>query len=405
MKNKISQLTVRLFSKGIPENFENVVMFHGKHGFGIGFNKLGKEILNDITDTLYSDKNLSRSFTKKKLLDLFLDFFFEIFDKGILPSEPKNEVNTFITFLNTIRNSKVIVIIPIAGLNIKKKMLLPNYQLLSISNFKKEYKTKLSKQLMDEFTGKINGSIAITEDYGDNFSLIEKHKILLDEELNIIRFYIPMFWHPDYDIKIQVCNYRIMNGIICLAINGTKYKNNARIGSNRFFEIDSKRDPRDKNNIRTIINKYGYNDLVTIYKMNSQLSGMIKTVLSWTGLYTQYHPLNNRLLYIIFALEVLFTNENNNYSSITAAVGEKCSYLLGKDEKHRIDIFNFVKDLYTNRSKIVHGSSVIVGNDIILEEAYQLLFASLNMLIKIIKKNKLNSKKDISEYFIKRKFQ
>ena len=103
-------------------------------------------------------------------------------------------------------------------------------------------------------------------------------------------------------------------------------------------------------------------------------------------------------------MECLLANENN-FSSISAAIAEKCAYLIGKNQKERMDVFKLAKELYNLRSALVHGNS----NNSITEEkvwqAYDLAMAVYREITQMTVDGKISSQEELDHYIMDIKFE
>lgn len=137
---------------------------------------------------------------------------------------------------------------------------------------------------------------------------------------------------------------------------------------------------------------------------NSEFWRTLKIGYEWLGKQYDEERLENKLIYSIFALECLLANANN-FSSISAAIAEKCAYLIGKNQKERMDVFKLAKELYNLRSALVHGNS---SNSITEEkvwQAYDLAMAVYREITQMTVDGKISSQEELDHYIMDIKFE
>ena len=136
---------------------------------------------------------------------------------------------------------------------------------------------------------------------------------------------------------------------------------------------------------------------------NTKFWEALKMGYEWLGKQYDEERLQNRLIYSIFALECLLSN-STNFSSITAAVAEKCAFLIGDTKEERLRIFSTAKKLYDMRSALAHGSS---ESDITEEDSWQafgLALAVYRKVTEMLTSNIISSQKDLDSFVLEKKF-
>lgn len=83
----------------------------------------------------------------------------------------------------------------------------------------------------------------------------------------------------------------------------------------------------------------------------TKLENKIIDSLVWLGESVRESDNIHKLLKLIISLEVLLIEEEYNKKSL---LGERCAFLLEKEYKKRLEIINFVEEMYRIRNKTVH---------------------------------------------------
>ena len=167
------------------------------------------------------------------------------------------------------------------------------------------------------------------------------------------------------------------------------------------LDIDSKGTPSSMS-FREFLEKRMH--FQSIVAGNTNFWKTIKMGYEWLGKQYDEESLQNKLIYSIFALECLLSN-STNFSSITAAVAEKCAFLIGDTKEERLTIFSAAKKLYNLRSALAHGSS---ETNITEENTWQALGLALAVYRKVTEmlvSNIISSQEDLDSFILDKKFE
>lgn len=177
-------------------------------------------------------------------------------------------------------------------------------------------------------------------------------------------------------------DYSIVSNLMPLDLDAQRY------GRGSFREI--------------LTNEMNFNQIIL---GNSDLWNRVNIAFEWLG--KQYDEENdeNKMIYSIFALECLLNSNTENFSSITAAVAEKCAYLLGTNKEERGSIFNDAKSFYRIRSALVHSSNKEGVNKELVDKSYGMAIGVLFKVVDLILNNHLDSLKKIDDYIMDLKFK
>lgn len=385
----------------------NMIMRRGK---AIFVNPIGNDLLVKILNLIRNELKIKTQISTKQLEKYFVDDFFYLFlDSKKSDAEIIKKLNTFLSKIKILLEKKFTIAIPISGLVVKKDFQILNYKIITKNKFRKLYKNVFSHPDLKKEYANINergDSIAIIDDFGDLATLREKHLLEVDQALDLVRLYIPQFWHHIYEVQLSVTNKRIFQDNTCYTFEKGKLVNINRAVESRqhAFEIDVKRMPKDKYTIRASIGKLNIEKLNSIILKNNAISTRITTSLRWIGLYSKQKDKNLKFLFLIFSLEGIFANEQNNYSSITASISEKVSFLINKTGENRIKTFELLKKLYIKRSSIIHGSKDVVSD----KDLFNLYHIILNVyygLSNVIIKHRIETINALNDYLINLKFK
>lgn len=165
--------------------------------------------------------------------------------------------------------------------------------------------------------------------------------------------------------------------------------------------IDAKKKKTSKSFREFLLERMNFQSIIDGH---SEFWKTLKIGYEWLGKQYDEERLENKLIYSIFALECLLANANN-FSSISAAIAEKCAYLIGKNQKERMDVFKLAKELYNLRSALVHGNS---SNSITEEkvwQAYDLAMAVYREITQMTVDGKISSQEELDHYIMDIKFE
>ena len=383
-----------------------VTSFYGYKGFLISLNQNGDQIIADIVKVLKNKLSKKDAINIERIRELFLNWLIENLSENL---NIKNTLTNLINSLKQESQKKVRLYFGVIGLSLKKDFIISkNYKIITKNKFLKNSRKKLHSNVFKELKKDMSNFIIVAEDYGDVKSLLTFHREEIDRKLNILRFYMPMLTPSGFKYYIKIVNFLYNDSYVAFGINDTGegiFEKGASDELVELFDFDSSKFSPNKKTIRMLLNQLQYKSLCNVLESKNDLSSAIEMAINWGALISSDHHFQNKFLYIVFSFEVLFTNENNNYSSIAAAVSEKVALLIGIKGK-REELFKYIKDLYDKRSKIVHGSSsgaIITKNDI--RTGHEILFACVIKIANLIIKYSWTKKEDLNNYFLEKKFR
>lgn len=121
------------------------------------------------------------------------------------------------------------------------------------------------------------------------------------------------------------------------------------------------------------------------------------------NIYFDRELLNDRALDLMIALESIFSDDND---AISYKIALRTSYLAESNGDKRLEIYNFVKQAYKTRSKIVHGSredNWLSENSFIprlknIDALEEIVRRCLNILIKMSKRGIILKASNLDKY-------
>ena len=398
-KKLIDELRSQSISKSRTSKFTIPIIKADKILF---FSQKGYVILDKLIDLIVSDLKVKINRDNIDLEKLFFDKCFHLLFTDDYNDE---EINKSIhNLLRTIeeKNKEHIVIIPISGLKVRRKFNVLDFDIISKNKLKNDFPKDVYKSLDQS-----GHSFAITHDFGEPKLIMISNREKLDSALNLVRLYIPAFWHHIYEYKISVVDKEYLTTTSAYVISKEEGEKVGRISVDQrpgVFDIHSKRMSSSKYTQWHHIKKMNYNKLNNILKKDTKLSKTLFNSLHWIGMYTREKRNHIKFLFLIFALEGIFTNESNNYSSITAAVSEKVAFLNAKQKDERKGIFDFVKKMYSKRGSIVHGSNIKIKSSELIT-LYDFLLESFCKLADLIELYDLETTKELNNKLTDKKFE
>jgi ribosomal protein L30/L7E len=293
------------------------------------------------------------------------------------------------------------IILPVKGIAVQDPFKIGTFTIFEKQNYAtlKNITDPLQRQIIEKSFGDY---IAVGTLKGHPSSCITLGKKVLEIELTRFKAFLPMISGDDLKYWIAILSTNVVLADTGLVINVTGQQSKFSILTNPCdLNIDRICSPNAKS-IREHLSFIGYDDLVAYSDANSKYEKSINMAFWWLGKQADEDSKEIRLLYSIFALEKLLS-KSTSFSSIAAAVAEKCAFLLGSNYAERIDIFEKAKALYNVRSMLAHGSSTEPSdNDV--KTAYSLGLKVLLEIIKLKRENKISTLADVDAYVNKIKF-
>ena len=291
------------------------------------------------------------------------------------------------------------VLLPVSGIIVEQSFQIGEFTLFSKDSYLKS-NTKLSQIDIKSINSTFPQTIAVAHFRSHPKSAKEIGIKKLKTELNRLKAFIPYlsitskYWIQPLktDSSFSDCffvygDYGVHEGISYLT---------------ELFplNIDEKGPPPSITFREFLENRLHFQSIVA---GNTKFWKALKMGYEWLGKQYDEERLQNKLIYSIFALECLLSN-STNFSSITAAVAEKCAFLIGNTKEERLKIFFKAKKLYDIRSALAHGSS---ESDISEEDTWQALGLALAVYRKVTEmlvNNTISSQEDLDSFVLGEKF-
>ena len=140
------------------------------------------------------------------------------------------------------------------------------------------------------------------------------------------------------------------------------------------------------------IKKYSY--FYDYFQSTDNLNKRIQRCINWLAQSTLTENTANSFVLISIAAESLLTNTREQ---ITNNLSSRLSTLLAKDEQAQTKIKNKIKNLYDQRSKIVHNGIIEITSDS-KEVFFDYVFKGILKVIDLIKQNKIHNTEELYSY-------
>lgn len=294
------------------------------------------------------------------------------------------------------------VLLPVSGILLKRCFKIGVFTLYSKKTFAKKinFANEKSKDIFNK-----NFAYVETVAVGEIECNIQSAKIIARKqlvfELSRFKAFIPLF---SRSLKYWIFPLKTdcPQSDCSFIFNTIGWTSDLSIVSNlKPLELDEK--VGSSTTIRNFLNnKIHFNQIIS---GKSELWQRVHIAFEWLG--KQYDEENdeNKLMYSIFSLECLLNSSTENFSSITAAVSEKCAYLLGESKDEKKKIFCDAKELYSIRSALVHSSNKSIVEEDKVKLAYETAMSVLLKVVNLILEKNFFSIKELDEYILELKFK
>ena len=347
-------------------------------------------------------QEISRKFATKEILQ-------EQIWKMILPAilEIKQDLSRQSEILNTL-HAKIKdsvkdneIILPVTGIVVDKPFKIGEFILYPKGHYIQERQNVLtdfdSKTINNDFPS----TIAMTHLHCHLDSAKQIGINILKSELNRLKAFIPYlkdslkYWiQPLKTDKTQTDSFFVFG-------NGKYSSGLAHVANLMPLDMDAKSSAQSKS-FREFLSDRMY--FQSIVEGKTKFWQALNMGYEWLGKQYDEDRLENKLIYSIFALECLLSNATN-FSSISAAIAEKCAYLVGRSKEKKLEIFNLAKELYNLRFALVHGYT----KDPITEErvwqAYGLAMSVYRIVTKMVVDGTVSSQEEFDKYILEKKFE
>lgn len=315
-------------------------------------------------DNIYNDKNINKLLVSKKYFyDFMIDKYIEFDKKDITEVDIKRQIQD-------IKIIEFRVLLPLfnSQINSEKVEIVGNHiiQFQSIDKFCEEKQITIPKEVKDIFKEKYFESVPFLE------TIVKARELEFAENLAKIR--TEDFVHV-LNFMLFFC-YRDAEMISTTTKSGTAER--GFIFSEQRWSIKFKKNSPYKARIALescleylTDNKIGNKQIFNIFNNNdkNEIENRIYNAVNWIGL--AIAEVNNSVAFMMAnnGIESLLQYQPKEMisKSIVASMSEAIAFLLGNDFESRKGYEKKFKELYSIRSKIVHGKSSEVTDDQILE--------------------------------------
>jgi hypothetical protein len=326
-----------------------------------------RSFLNDIV----RDGDLTKEIIAERIDDLLNRLKERIQDfEAILPLE-----NVSLEGVDQIKIGNVYILSPTI-VNDKLNKYSIKYHLMEMFNH-------------PSFQDKVCACISVTSDAQ---VVSEKALIKIENILNILRLYTPLFLEAD-SIRIGVSGSVLTSrsNIIFLGKNGWQ-ASSRRLGPSTPFKIT-------REFITTLREKYQLGEIESILskeeKSLTKFESQILLAIRWIGMALNDEIDSDKFIKLIIALETLLLKRDDDPKSKSLA--ERSAYILGKDQKSRLDMYDRMKMFYIIRSNIVHDGEIFI-DEVKVQDLRDITIKILLKLLKMRVEEHFNEVNDLTEW-------
>ncbi len=367
--------------------------FGVRNGISYSLVNEGHQKLLDIS-TKYATKDI----LPKEIENFILDAALSIKKNNATKEDVLNALDSAIKA--SICNNTVIL--PVSGIELKEPFKIGTFVIHPKETFiaKMTFPNEKAKEIVEKNFNNVE-TLAVGDFNCHPESAKEIARGQLVFELSRFKAFIPLFSNSikywifplKTDIPLSDCSY-VYNSSGCISTSSIVSNLRPLELDNKQFKSESVRD--------FLLQKVHYDEIIS---GNSDLWNRVHIAFEWLG--KQYDEENdeNKMIYSIFALECLLNSNTENFSSITAAVAEKCAYLLGANKEERVAIFNDAKSLYKIRSALVHSSNKDGVNGELVNNSYTMAIGVLFKVVDLILNERVDSLKKLDDFIINIKFK
>lgn len=287
------------------------------------------------------------------------------------------------------------VIFPVSGIEVEVPFQIGKFTLQS----KDDFISKLDSSQSDIFRKNLNSGFGCTIAIGCVRCSLKSAKEIARKQLlfELTRFkaFLP-FYSKSTKHWILPVSTDIPLVDSCLTYGSCGCCSNMSVVANiKPFVVSNER-------IDSLNDSFNFNQIV----QNDQgIWDRISIAYEWLGKEYDEENLENKLVYSIFALECLLSYATENFSSITAAVSEKCAYLLGGSSEEKRENFKLAKKMYTIRSALVHSSDKKSVNAENVWVAFEMAIAVLKKVVELTLSEDFKKIEDLDNFILKEKFK
>ena len=365
------------------------ICFH--YGISYYYTNNGFDILHTISRK-YATKEILPEQLRQMMLPVILDLKQNFSHNETILKELHKKIE------DSIKDNTILL--PVTGIEVQSPFQIGSFTLWSKSEYIEKNKQYFERNVNSIERG-FPPTIAVAKLRCHPDSAKEIGKSILKSELNHLKAFIPYlndslkYWIQPLktNVTLSDCffvygNYRGSSGM-------------SHVANLIPLNIDAKSSSNSESFREFLIERTFFQSIVDGH---SKFWQALKMGYEWIGKQYDEDRLENKLIYSIFALECLLANANN-FSSITAAIAEKCAYLIGETKEKRLEIFSLSKELYSLRSALVHGYSKNTVTEEKVWLAYGLAMAVYRRITKMVVDGVISSQEELDNFILNRKFE
>lgn len=358
------------------------------------FNNIGYCFLKDGYKKF---KELAQSLVSEKI---HIEEAQDVLLEQILTAKTQSKKIEYVSIQKFVSDSvqKNTIIIPIAGIKVKKNLKIGIFTFTTKANSKNKVFKSLSSDYQDYYNKYMLDTVAVGTVECHPKSALKFGFEILSHELLRFKAFLPISTNNIHHLILPSTKQLNINNFGISFAATQRQACHQIVSSNLLLDIEWRISGR-KDSIRTLLKKNKFNEII---ECNSIIYTHLNKAFEWLGQCYDELDSSNKLLFSIIALENILNSEPDKYSSITAAVAEKSAFLLGRTSKGKLAVFEKVRKHYQLRSKIVHGSQTISHKD--AQDAYIFAISVLIRIHRLAQKYHWKSLTELDQYLLEAKF-
>ena len=372
---------------------------------GMFVKKGGMARLNELTETLYNEKDRNIALlSKKNIKDYLGEILLKIKRRELTKDE---EICQYFEAQANLPADDFLMIRPIYGLEFTTSDVfkLGPFSLFPAGTIDSYLPTKYQWLVSEEHKDRYQENIRRYESY--NLLAVTVRVKTLERARELGDYYFSMFDtiarfmltdNEFYDVSVLGFN-RYYTEELLVASNKGIHSTLSGSGTIRQLTFDYAEWSSDNfARLWELASKYYKGDACEWEKR-------ILFAVHWTGHAVADKNDASAFTKYVFALETLLVNDSKGIitAGIAYQISELAAFILGENTESRKDIFKLTKDIYAKRSAIVHGGST-TAPDRLLQQAKRLIFSLIHKILSDEDLLALRTSQDLNDWLMSRKF-
>ena len=357
----------------ISERFDrHRLVFITEEGLGFSLNDEARDLYERLTKEFLNKLKWSEKYTEKRTSENIKNLIVMAI-QNTLTEEIKNVLEQQIRDYDAL-DCKSYVYVPISGIRVLKQIKLfgvvfkPSSERLK-KRILKKFQNVIDKTLNDNESKK-GSSEAVAAYLSDVFKFPTVAECVIVAEpdraeqialsrtrgiLDVIRVAIPLICPPNHKVKVGIGDEVTFSSLPIVSVSSESANiNESRLGPLSLFNLD-------KNSIKKLRQQGLFNVFSLQNKSDlTEVEELYLRAIHWLGDSQNQPEVENKVLSLVTCLETFFTPEKDSSLPISNTVSESIALLMFKGFDKRKNVKRRVKELYDLRSRITHGSKIVI---------------------------------------------